>query len=59
MSSLFSGGKSSDKEVVSITNDVTKEMIAGVIKMVKAIKDDVELGPHGKWEKCTRKYVMP
>ena len=55
MSSLFSGGKSSGKEVVSITNDVTKEMIAGVIKMVKAIKDDVELGPHGKWEKVYKK----
>jgi hypothetical protein len=27
----FGGGKSSGKEVVSITNDVTKEMIAGII----------------------------
>jgi hypothetical protein len=28
---MFGGCKSSGKEVVSITNDVTKEMIAGII----------------------------
>jgi hypothetical protein len=28
----FGGGKSSGKEVVSITNDLAKEMIAGIIK---------------------------
>jgi hypothetical protein len=26
-----------------------------MVKMVKAIKDDVELGPHGKWEKGCKK----
>jgi hypothetical protein len=31
MSSTFGEGKSSGKEVVSLTNDITKEMIAGVI----------------------------
>jgi hypothetical protein len=35
--------------------DSDREVIAGVIKMVKAIKDDVELGPHGKWEKVYKK----
>jgi hypothetical protein len=31
MSSTFGEGKPSGKEVVSLTNDITKEMIAGVI----------------------------
>jgi hypothetical protein len=30
-------------------------MIAGVIKIVKVIMDDVELGSHGKWEKVYMK----
>jgi hypothetical protein len=28
---------------------------AFIIKMMKAIKDDVELGAHGKWEKLYKK----
>jgi hypothetical protein len=26
-----------------------------MVKMMKAIKDDVELGAHGKWEKVYKK----
>jgi hypothetical protein len=37
----------------------SKEGKAFMVKMTKVIKDDVELGTHGKWEKLTRKYVMP
>jgi hypothetical protein len=31
LNNLFGGGKSSSKEVVSITRDETKEMIAGIM----------------------------
>jgi hypothetical protein len=35
---MFGGGKFSGKEAVSITNDVTEEMIAGIIN--KCIKNE-------------------
>jgi hypothetical protein len=46
MSSTFGEGKSSGKEVVSLTNDITKEMIAGVINKCtknEQINDDSKI----------------
>jgi hypothetical protein len=33
----------------------SEEGKAFMVKMMKAIKDDVELGAHGKWEKVYKK----
>jgi hypothetical protein len=46
MSSKFGEGKSSGKEVVSLTNDITKEMITGVINKCtknEQINDDSKI----------------
>jgi hypothetical protein len=37
----------------------SKEGKAFMVKMMKVIKNDVESGAHGKWEKLLKKYVMP
>jgi hypothetical protein len=36
----------------------SKEGKAFMVKMMKAIKDDVESGTHGKWEKLYKKMHM-